>query len=383
MKKVTKSYVEKIYRGLLVSESSVAEVEERDPMKVANDGKMQGFRFYDKEFVVDGKKSYDGEKSNYSSWVYFGKRLSLDEIKEQYGNNPDYSILIGNMEGNNYQFVCRTQVGSFLPMNEGDMTFDELVAKKEQDKEAQAKAMFDKLREHIGEEVTYHGWWYGVEQNETAELRSVNDFVNVEIGCSGIPFVGYGAAITNITSKDGEVLYSNPNIEVGYDRRADKDVFASKRLIFGDRIVDVDVAEKEKSDKEWQEYKEKSDREAKKMKYTLMKEGLTLVKPETAEEWLQFADNNSNDGYSVFVVKATISMMKKFEEGIPFEQAEQQVYNEELGLSGFMAGATANALSHFAKKGDEYRVHWNKQYGVEDPEEQRTVNPAVLSIKKK
>ena len=100
-----------------------------------------------------------------------------------------------------------------------------------------------------------------------------------------------------------------------------------------------------------------------------MKEGLTLVKPETAEEWLQFADNNSNDGYSVFVVKATISMMKKFEEGISFEEAEQQVYNEELGLSGFMAGATANALSHFAKQGEEYRKYWNKQYGIEDSEE--------------
>ena len=76
-------------------------------------------------------------------------------------------------------------------------------------------------------------------------------------------------------------------------------------------------------------------------------------------------------------------MMKKFEEGISFEDAEQQVYNEELGLSGFMAGATANALSHFAKQGDEYRKYWNKQYGIEDPEEKGTVNPAVLTRKKK
>lgn len=383
MEKVTKSYVEKIYRGILFSEPSIAEVEERDPMQVANDGKMQGFRFYDKEFVVDGEKSYDGDKSNYSNWIYFGKRMSLEEVKAQYGNDSSYSILISNMENNNYQYVCHTQAGSFLPMEEGDMTFDELVAAKEQDKEAQAKAMFDKLREHIGEDVSYTGWWYGVKQEETAELRNVTDFINVEIGCSGIPFVGYGAAISSITSKDGEVLYSNPNIEYGYDRRAAEDVFASKRLIFGDRIVDAEVAEKEKQDREWAEYKEKSDLEAKKMKYTLMREGLTLVKPETAEEWMQFADNNTNDGYSVFVVKAVISMMKKFEEGISFEEAEKQVYNEELGLSGFMAGATANALSHFAKNGDAYRVHWNKQYGVEDAEEKGTVNPAILSIKKK
>ena len=383
MKKVTKSYVEKIYRGLLFSEPSITEVEERDPMKVENDGKMQGFRFYDKEFVVDGEKSYDGDKSNFSNWIYFGKRMSLEEVKSQYGNNPNYSILISNMENNNYQYICHTQAGSFLPMEDGDMTFDEFVASKTQDKETQAKAMFDKLREHIGETVSYKGWWYGAEQNETAELRSVTDFTNVEIGCYGIPFVGYGSAISCITSKDGEVLYSNPNIEYGYDRRASEDVFASKRLIFGDRIVDAEIAEKEKQDKEWAEYKEKSDLEAKKMKYTLMREGLTLVKPETVEEWMQFADNNTNDGYSVFVVKAVISMMKKFEEGISFEEAEKQVYNEELGLSGYMAGATANALSHFAKNGDAYRIHWNKQYGIEDTEEKGVVNPAVLSIKKK
>ena len=383
MEKVTKSYVEKIYRGVFFSEPSVAEVTERDPMQIKNDGQMQGFRFYDKEYVVDGEKRYDGETKNYSNWIYFGKRLSLNEIKAQYGNNPNYRILISNMEGNGYQYVCHTQAGSFLPMEQGDMTFDELVAQKEQDKESKAKAMFDKLREHIGEDVSYTGWWYGVKQEETAELRNVNDFVNVEIGCSGIPFVGYGAAISSITSKDGEVLYSNPNIESGYDRRSDKDIFASKRLIFGDRIVDAEQAEKEQQDRAWAEAKEKGDADAKKMKYTLMREGLTLVKPETAEEWLQFADNNSNDGYSVFVVKATISMMKKMEEGISFEEAEQQVYNEELGLSGFMAGATANALSHFAKQGDEYRKHWNKKYGIEDPEEKGTVNPAILTIKRK
>ena len=383
MQKVTKSYIEKIYRGIFVSEASTIEVIKRDPMQIKNDGKMQGFRFYDKEFVVDGKKSYEGEITNYSNWIYFGKRLSLNEVKRLYGNNPDYRILIRNMENNNYQYVCHTQVGSFLPMEEGDMTFDELVVQKEQDKEKTAKAMFDKLKEHIGDVVTYTGWWYGVKQEETAELREVNDFVNVVIGSSGIPFVGYGAAISNITTINGEVLYSNPNIEIGYDRRLDNDIFASKRLIFGDKIVDKMIAEKEKSDQELTEYKKKSDVEAQKIKYTLMKEGLTLVKPETTEDWLKFVDNNSNDGYSVFIVKATISMMKKFEEGISFKDAEQQVYNEELGLSGFMAGATANALSHFAKNGEEYRKYWNKRYGIEDPEEQAVINPAVFSVRKK
>ena len=382
MEKVTKSYVEKIYRGLLFSEPSVKEVTERDPMKIQNDGSMQGFRFYDKEFVIDGEKTYDGKTSNYSNWIYFGKRMSLAQIKELYGNNPDYRILISNMENNNYEYICHTQAGSFLPMENGDMTFDEYISINT--KEKNAIEMFEKLKQHIGEEVSYEAWWYGVPQNETDILNNVSYFSNVEIGCMGIPFVGYGSAISKITLKEtGEVLYSNPFIEHEYDRRKPEDVEDSERKIFGDIIVNKRRDRRIKAEEARQKAMKQADLDAKKQKYTLMKEGLTLVKPETAEEWLQFADKNSNDGYSVFVVKAVISMMKKFEEGISFEDAEQQVYCEELGLSGFMAGSTANALSHFAKQGDEYRKHWNKQYGVEDPEEERIVNPAVLSISKK
>lgn len=253
--------------------------------------------------------------------------------------------------------------------------------KQKQNKELEAKKMFAKLKEHIGEEVTYTGWWYGVKQEETDILKNVTDFINVEIGCSGIPFVGYGAAISSIISKEGEELYINPFIEFGYDRRESKSIFASKRLIFGDRIVDEEVRLEEKRNREWQEYKEKSDLEAKKIKYSLIREGMTLVKEETIEEWMKFADINSNDGYSVFIVKAVISMMKKFADGLSFEEAENLVFNEELGLSGYMAGATANALSHFAKNGEEYRIYWNKKYGVE--EEKGTINPAILSLKKK
>lgn len=40
MEKITKTYVEKIYRGLLFSESSIKEVTERNPMQIENDGKM-------------------------------------------------------------------------------------------------------------------------------------------------------------------------------------------------------------------------------------------------------------------------------------------------------------------------------------------------------
>lgn len=183
----------------------------------------------------------------------------------------------------------------------------------------------------------------------------------------GIPFIGYGSAISEISlAETGEIIYSNPYIEKGYDRRKYEDIENSKRKMFGNEIVDKQQSRRIKAEAE----SEKA-----------MKEGLTLVKPETAEEWLRFADNISNNGYSVFIVKAFISMMKKLDAGISFKDAEQQVYCDELGLSGFMAGATANALSHFAKQGEEYRKHRNKQYG--DEESKVTANPAILKINKK
>lgn len=92
-------------------------------------------------------------------------------------------------------------------------------------------------------------------------------------------------------------------------------------------------------------------------------------------------DTNTNDGYSACIVKAVISMIKKLDEGISFEEAEHKVYTEELGLTGFMAGAATSALSHFAKNGDEYRKEWNKQYGIDD-DEKGTVNPAILTLNK-
>ena len=75
--------------------------------------------------------------------------------------------------------------------------------------------MFENLKKHIGEKVSYKAWFYGAERNETDTLRNVNYFINIETEKAGIPFVGYGAAISSITLEEtGEVLYYNPYIEM-------------------------------------------------------------------------------------------------------------------------------------------------------------------------
>ena len=135
MEKVTKSYVEKSYRGLLFSEGSIKEVDERNPMKVENDGSIQGFRFFDIDYILDDGKTYASEKTNYSGWIYFGKRYSLDDIKSIYGCDSNHDILIHNMEWNNINYVCHTQAGSFLQLEEEDMTFEEYIEKNSKENE--------------------------------------------------------------------------------------------------------------------------------------------------------------------------------------------------------------------------------------------------------
>ena len=55
MEKITKTYVQKIYQNIIVDDVFVSEVEDRNPLKIKTNGSMIGFRFFDKEFIKDGK----------------------------------------------------------------------------------------------------------------------------------------------------------------------------------------------------------------------------------------------------------------------------------------------------------------------------------------
>ena len=54
--------------------------------------------------------------------------------------------------------------------------------------------------------------------------------------------------------------------------------------------------------------------ENKKRKYTLMKRGLTLVKEDKIEAWLEYVDKNTDDEIDASKVEALVSVMEKLEE---------------------------------------------------------------------
>lgn len=232
--------------------------------------------------------------------------------------------------------------------------------------ENNAKEMFNKLRNHLNKEVTLEYISYGRLKTITGKLISVKDFISVQVENKGVPFVGYGCAIFVIYSKDREVLYLNSGLGFDYDKTDIEGVEREKRKIFGDRIVDEEKRKVEQAKAEGEEYLKKSTILAKKNKLILQKEGLTLVKEEKVKEWLEFTENKGEDGYYYWIIKGTVEMMKKMEAGVPYADAINEVFKEDLKLSPFQEGTVAKCLVKFSKQGEEFRRFWNEYCGLKD-----------------
>ena len=120
MTTMLKHYVEYLYPGIFLSESSVSEISERDVSMVSIPDNCFGFRFFDRtETVVDGE-ILTGHRKNISGWYYKGEKMTLEQVKATFGNDHNYRILISNMEGNGVGAVVKTKFGQFMPLNDED-----------------------------------------------------------------------------------------------------------------------------------------------------------------------------------------------------------------------------------------------------------------------
>lgn len=115
-----KHYVEFIYLGSLTATYSSQEISARNPELVSLPENAFGYRFYT-TVVIDSTGSRASK--DYSGWYYQGEKLSLPELKERFGNNPDYAALIFNMEVNNIDYVVMTKFGSALFLRDSDTVF--------------------------------------------------------------------------------------------------------------------------------------------------------------------------------------------------------------------------------------------------------------------
>ena len=112
-----KHYVEFIYPGIIVSESSSKLIKNRGSI-VELPNSSFGYRFFDREEIKKNGEVLMGKRKNISHWHYEGKRYSLADIERL---KPNERILISNMRNNKIDYVCCTNFGLSIPIDKGDV----------------------------------------------------------------------------------------------------------------------------------------------------------------------------------------------------------------------------------------------------------------------
>lgn len=80
-----------------------------------------------------------------------------------------------------------------------------------------SRKMMESMREYIGTDVICLGYKDGKRFFKTHHLDGLEPFKSVTLDNIKIPFIGFGIAISKISSKDGKVLYDNKNIPNNYN----------------------------------------------------------------------------------------------------------------------------------------------------------------------
>ncbi len=209
------------------------EVKDKNPMQVEPEGYLEGYRFSEEKVAKDE----NGKETTVSyialpNWVYLGKRVTLHELKKKL-NYRNYLDIKKMVEGNNCEYACLSDNGHIFPMKPGDLTYDEMKARKALGDHDATLEMFNNLRNHLGEKLRISGWYHGKRYMDKDELIDVKDYEGVITTKSQIPFVGVRTAITNITTEDGEILYVNPFVEYRYDKTDSKDIIRTRGKQFG------------------------------------------------------------------------------------------------------------------------------------------------------
>lgn len=110
-------YVEYIYTGSLVADSSSAKIASAADVHLPKSA--CGYRTFERtETTTDDGEVLIGAPRNYSAWTYLGREKTLPEVEQEH---PGQRILIDNMRINGYKRVVFTPYGNVWPLNDADV----------------------------------------------------------------------------------------------------------------------------------------------------------------------------------------------------------------------------------------------------------------------
>lgn len=114
---MTKHYVEFLFPGIIVSESEVHEIKNRD-VKIKPPKGAYAYQYFDREEAMINGEKLTGERKNQSGTYYIGGVVkTCDDIQTEM---PD-SILAHNMKFNKIKRVVITTRGQAMELHDDDV----------------------------------------------------------------------------------------------------------------------------------------------------------------------------------------------------------------------------------------------------------------------
>lgn len=207
----------------------------------------------------------------------------------------------------------------------------------------------NKLRENIGKEIVCTYYRNGNIQNFTFILTNLEEYQYIEVKTKSktnlnksysdyIYFIYYQEFIISIKDTNGNIIYENNNsIDVLKEIYNLEDLIEKEKLTFGYDYISIN----EQNSKNY-----------------LIQKGLKQISPNLYDKWMIYVEKNIL--YNIVIIKATISMLEKINSGIPFYNAEIEVYRNEFNLSGFDTQNVDSAVLTFCNQPSEYYEYLKK-----------------------
>lgn len=104
------------------------------------------------------------------------------------------------------------------------------------------------------------------------------------------------------------------------------------------------------------------------------------IKKGLNRKYAAYCKINMDGGYSQCVIEATESVGSLLDGGASPERALWDGVRG-FGITGFQSGCLAQAISYYHPRGNEFRIWFNKEHGVDEEKAKGgIVNPAMFTI---
>lgn len=213
---------------------------------------------------------------------------------------------------------------------------------------------FKTLKQHIKKQITCIYYHDGKIEQETSTLNDVKDYQYIVTKIKNnnehtINFINYGEYILTISDSSGNIIYENKNlIELKPKIDTEEELLHYEQLTFKDEYI----SETRKNSIDY-----------------LIKKGLQVIDPQKHSTWKRFVKNNYSPMLYNEVIKATIAMLEKINNGMSIYEAEIQVYRDEFNLFGHETNKVDEALKFFIANQEEYDKYYQTQ--VIDPSKRK------------